>query len=363
MPAYNEDDEALRQCLQSMLTQTRPLDAIAVTDDGSTTGNYAQVRAWFLQECAARGVTGHWERTANGGKRHAQITGVRHELGADVFLTVDSDTILDPDAVRHGLQPFADERVQSVAGIVLTANYGANLLTRMQELWFTTLQMVNRGALSSKGSVMVNCGGLAFYRSGVILDNLDTYLGETLFGRPMHASDDSLLTLWALQRGRAVQQSTSFAFTLMPTKFSHHRRQQLRWMRGSTVRSAWRFRHLPLRSFAYWYHLAKWAQYGAVTVTVGVLAATGMLSHPVVLVWGGLVMVGLQLLLNLPYLTLRRSDQSVGQRLAVYATAPLVGLWQITVMRVLRWYAMGTFRKVASVWGTRGTVEVAALAA
>lgn len=360
VPAYNEDDAALRECLDSMLRQTRRLDAICLTDDGSTSGDYAQVRAWFEAAASERGVTTHWVRTPNGGKRHAQMTGVDAEPAADIYLTVDSDTVLDADAVRNALPSFLDPRVQSVAGVILTSNYGANLLTRMQELLFVSLQMVNRGAMSRMGSVMVNSGGCAFYRSAVLRDNKEVYLTETLFGREMHASDDSLLTLFALQRGRTVAQSNVFAFTLMPTKFSHHRRQQLRWMRGSTVRSAWRARYLPVNRFAWWYHTIKWMQYGAVTGVVVVLLLSGVMFQPRVLLGLLLIQVAAHLVLTAPYLTLRRSDQSRQQRYAVYATAPVVGLWQATFLRVLRWYAILTAHKAASGWGTRGTVEVTA---
>ncbi|PJI86565.1 hyaluronan synthase [Luteimicrobium subarcticum] len=360
VPAYNEDDDALRACLASMLRQSRPLDDICVTDDGSTTGDYAATRDWFLAECVRHGVTGHWERVPNGGKRQAQVVGLRAAPHADVYLTVDSDTILDPEAVAQGVQPFADDRVQAVAGVVLTANYGENLLTRIQELAFTDAQLVTRSALSRMGSVQVTSGGLALYRAGVLQDNIDTYLSETCLGRPMHASDDSLLALFALQCGRVVQQSDAFAFTLMPTSLSHHRRQQLRWMRGSTVRSAWRFRYLPTRRYAFWQHLAKWALYAANTGVALTLLGTGVLTQLPVLAWTAVVVVAFNLLVATPYLALRRSDQTVVQRLGVFAVAPLVGLWQMTVLRVLRWYAMATFVKVTAGWGTRSQVEVTA---
>ena len=361
VPAYNEDESALRDCLASLVRQSRRLDAICVTDDGSTTGDYGSVRPWFEAACAERGITAHWIRQENGGKRRAQVAGVHRERTADVYLTVDSDTILDPEAVAQGLRPFADASVQSVAGVVLTANYRTNVLTRLQELWFTTMQLVGRGALSRMGAVQVNCGGLALYRAPVVLDNLDVYVSETCMGRPMHASDDSLLTLFALRRGRAVQQVTAFAFTLMPTTFSHYRRQQLRWLRGSTVRSAWRLRYLPTGRFAFWHHLARWAQYGAVTALFVALAVSGALFSGPLLLWSLAVVASVQLVLATPYLTLRRNDQSTLERLVVFATAPLLGVWQLTVMRVLRWYAMLTFPRVAAGWGTRGRVEVAAL--
>ncbi len=54
------------------------------------------------------------------------------------------------------------------------------------------------------GSVLVNPGGLAFYRPEILREHEAGYLGETFAGRPVPFSDDSLLTLYSLARGRAV---------------------------------------------------------------------------------------------------------------------------------------------------------------
>ncbi|MEJ3405499.1 glycosyltransferase [Rathayibacter sp. YIM 133350] len=162
VPCYNEDPQALRLCLGSLLEQTRLPQAIALTDDGSTTSDYATVREWFVAETAAMGVRGHWRRTENAGKRSAQVVAARLESTADIYVTVDSDSRLDAHALEEGLKPFADRRVQSVAAVILTANYGTNLLTRMMDLFCVSLQLGDRSALSTVGSVMVNSGGCAF---------------------------------------------------------------------------------------------------------------------------------------------------------------------------------------------------------
>ncbi|WP_141917556.1 glycosyltransferase family 2 protein [Klugiella xanthotipulae] len=265
VPAYNEDPAMLVRCLRGFLEQTRRPDAVVVIDDGSTSSDYREVRDWFARACAEVGVRGSWERQPNRGKRAAQIAGVEVEPGADIYITVDSDSILDRHAVEQALYPFADPEVQSVAGVILTTNVSTNLLTRMMDVYCLGIQLFERSAFSRLGSVMVNSGGCAFYRGDVIRENISTYLGETLFRRPVHFSDDSMLTLFALLRGRAVQQPTAFAFTLMPDRFSHHRRQQVRWMRGSFIRSGWRMRYLPLDRWAYWLHAMKWGMYAAMT--------------------------------------------------------------------------------------------------
>ncbi|GIG20577.1 hyaluronan synthase [Cellulomonas chitinilytica] len=358
VPAYNEDPDALRRCLSSLLAQTRPLSAVCVVDDGSTSGDYAEVKAWFLARCEETGVDGSWTRQKNGGKRQAQMTGARLAPDADIYLTIDSDTIVDARATEEALPRFADESVQSVAGHILVLNYRTNLLTRLQEVWFGAWQMVDRGGLSAMGCVLVNSGGCAYYRAAVLLDNAEQYLGETLFGRSVQQSDDSLLTMFALQRGRAVQQASVFAFTLMPERLGHHARQQLRWMRGSYLRAVCRFQELPVRGLAYWIHLLKWARTVAgVAVLVGI-AVAGHGVKPGGLVWSGAVAAALVLLISTPYLSLRRSDQTAWQRALTFACAPLVGLWQATVIGGLRLYALATVTKVG--WGTRKSVEVTA---
>ncbi|MDM7830987.1 hypothetical protein [Cellulomonas edaphi] len=119
-------------------------------------------------------------------------------------------------------------------------------------------------------------------------------------------------------------------------------------------------RYLPVDRFAWWNHTARWMQYGAVSGLFLYLVLSGTLLSWHVVGQSLLVVLGLQLVIMTPYLTLRRSDQSTAQRVAVYATAPLLGLWQATFLRGLRWYSIATFRKAAASWGTRGTVEVAA---
>ncbi len=359
VPVYNEDVPALRGCLEGFLTQTRRPDAVAVVNDGSSIElDYSEVRDWFLGECAALGIRGHWIDQANSGKRHAQIAGMRREPDADIYLTVDSDSILDRNATSEAMKAFADPEVQSVAAVILSTNYRSSLLTRMMDVFTVGLQLFERSAFSRLNSVMVNSGGCAFYRGEVIRDNVELYLNETLAGRRVNFSDDSLLTLFALHRGKTVQQPTAFAFTLVPAKLSHHVRQQLRWMRGSFIRSGWRMRFLPMTGAAYWLHMMKWIAYGTMTSTLIMLVVTGKLLDPWMLASGMLAAVTLYVLTAFRYLAVVRSDQSTAQRWLTFATAPLAAIWGLTFLRVLRWYAMATVLNLG--WGTRAVVEVRA---
>lgn len=355
VPCFNEDPGILRASLLSMLAQTRLPNHVYVVDDGSTAADYSGVQAELAPLMAAAGVQFSWERTPNGGKRHAHAVAVRATPDADVYLTIDSDGILDELAVGELLAPFADPRVQSVAGVFLAANNTTTLLARVLDLVYLPAQLLVRGGMSVMGSVLVNSGAIAAYRAGVVREALPVYLGETFFGVPVGFSDDSMLTLLAFLRGKTVHQPSAFAFAAMPERFSHHERQFVRWMRGSFIRSWWRFRHLPLRSYAWWWHLAGWvlsAVSGWAFADVIVTAvARGEFRWSFLLV-PALAGYGLAL----PYLTVTRSDETFRSRLLTWALAPLAVIWALTVLRAWRWYGAATCKRTG--WGTRQDIEV-----
>jgi hyaluronan synthase len=351
IPAYNEDPGYLRMCLASLLAQTRLPDSVHLVDDGSKT-DYTAVHAWWTDAARDAGIEVTWLAVPNGGKRHAQAHGVNASPRADVYITVDSDSCLAPDAIEQVLAPLAKPDVQSVAGIVIATNHKKNLQTRITDLWFVTGQLVDRSAMSAMGSVIVNSGPLAAYRAAVIRDNLDSYLNEQFMGRPVGFSDDSMLTLYALLRGKTVQQPTAVVFSAMPEKTGHLLRMYLRWMRGSTIRSVWRLRYLPMNRWAYWAHLMRWFQMALSTTVLIWLLAVEPLGYgntppasfavvPFLIGWAQ----------GLRYLSLARSDESFRSRLLTWLLMPLAVVWAWTVLRAMRWYGMVTCARTG--WGTR----------
>jgi hyaluronan synthase len=355
VPVYNEDPTALRECLLSLLTQTRKPALIHVVDDGSKI-SYSETESWFRTETARYGVMCAWDRQPNAGKRSAQGRTIATFPWADIVLTVDSDAILDPNAIREGLKPFVNPRIHSVAGIIMVANRSVNLLTRMTDLWFVIGQTVDRSAFSVARGVLVNSGALAFYRGELLRKYRDGYLAEWFFGRRVEFSDDSLLTIYALIEGQAVQQPTSFAFTLMPERYSHHRRQYIRWMRGAFIRSFWRFRYLPLTSVAYWLHFLSWVQMFLATFTFAVLFVWTPIHVPEVIP----VFLMIPLLVGygqgLRYFIIRRSDMTFGAQFRMWLLTPVVSLYSFFILRFIRFYSIATCLKTG--WGTRENVEV-----
>lgn len=405
IPAYNEDPAALRATLESMIDQTRRPDVIAVVDDGSpysvqvpaalsplqrrrnrrnarwgwlrmfgaripravapemvwTAGpavHYMQIRDWFIDACHGYGISPLWIRQANAGKRHAQIAALDRCPHATVVWTGDSDGIFDRHALEELLKPLANPDVMSVAGIVMAANVKDSTLCRFTDLWFVTGQLVDRSALSALGTVWVNSGPIAVYRADVIRSNRDLYLNEWFGDRKVNFSDDSLLTLFAMLRGRTVQQPTAFAFSLMPAKLSHHGRQFIRWMRGSFIRSFWRVKFLSWRSAAFWMHLARWAQTVLSAMVFVAVVVYGVRSGVTweMAAWLAAVPMLIGYAQTLRYMVIRRSDQSRAYQWGTWALTPLAVLWSMFVLRAMRWYGIVTCRKTG--WGTRKKVEV-----
>jgi len=358
VPVYNEDPVVLRTALRSILNQTRTIQRVQVVNDGSTENLRAleAIKEWWLSQQAFHPNSRlEWIDQPNQGKRLAQVATFRDD-DADLFATMDSDTVLDWMCTQEAVKPFAREEVTSVASVILAYN-NRNAFVRLTDSWLLAFQLTVRGAMSKLGCVLVNSGNFSLYRAPIIREALPSYESETFCGNLVQFSDDSMLTLFAHLKGRTVQQPTSFAFTVLPATVGHHLRQQLRWMRGSTIRSLWRFRYLPIRGFAYWEHFVAWMNF----VLISFAFATIFVVAPIV---GGLhftLLMGMFSLLvcytvGIKYLTVARSDQRLGFQLGTLLLTPAMLVWTALVLRPLRLYAIATCYRTG--WGTREKVEV-----
>lgn len=356
VPLYNEDADVVRRVIGSIMRQTRAPQIVYVIDDGSTSPNadYEPIRRYWLRHTPPE-IELRWERQDNTGKRGAQARTFREVPDGALVVTLDSDTTMTRTYLEELIKPFADPRVMSVAGVELAYNAHANVWTRMASLRQLSWQLITCCAQSRLGQVTVNRGTGAMYRSEVVRDYLSGYLGERFAGREVRYSDDSLLTLYALMRGRTVQQLSAFQLAMYPEFVGHQIRQWKRWMRGSTIRSIWRARYLPVRSYAWWMNAGVWwqffASYGAYLWVFVILPAEGRFS--VIPVTMGLLVSFLQ---NLRNLLIRRSDETPRQQVDMLLWAPVSWLYSALVLRPLRLWSMATCRN--NTWGTRARIEV-----
>lgn len=354
---YNETADALAHCLDSLGAQTRRLDHIHVTDDGSRV-DYTQVRAWFLAKAKVAGITVTWVRTPNQGKRHALAEGFQAAPTADVYLCVDSDTVLAKDALALALRPFSKRNIHAVTGLVLARNRAVNILTRLIDMRYMNAFLGERVAYSRFGSVLCVCGSLALYRGWVVRKHLPDFLEQTFLGRPCTAGDDRRLTYYALLEGQAVIQPAAVAHTDVPEGLGHYARQQVRWTKSFIREGVLLFLTGRVGRVCWWLNLVELVTWVAFTgaLVVAVAVATTHTYGPVLgVTYAGYVSAAAWVR-SVHYL---RSAGSVPllDRWLTFAAAPLYALLNLVLLVPLRFYALATMRDVR--WGTRAEVEVA----
>ncbi|HYV16101.1 MAG TPA: glycosyltransferase [Conexibacter sp.] len=242
MPAFNEE-AAIARSLRSLLTLDYPpekLELVAV-NDGSTDDTLAQIRQVAAQEPRVRVIDlGH-----NQGKRAAMAAGIR-VTGADILAFVDSDSTLEPDALRRIVQGFADPKVGAICGHADVQNVDDSWLTRMQVVRYFVAFRVVKAAESLFNCVTCCSGCFSVYRRAAILPHLDGWERQSFLGAPATFGDDRALTNLVLRDWRVKYAADAVSHTAVPSTLRQFLRQQLRWKRSWTreslllARFAWR---------------------------------------------------------------------------------------------------------------------------
>lgn len=359
IPFYNEDPVLLRNCVRSVVAASRrSVTAIHLVDDGSADAELApMVRRELAAAPPGVRVVVHVHDT-NLGKREGLARAVESEPDAQVYLTVDSDTVLAPDAIDNLLAAFQDPDVTAATGLVLALNHDRNLLTRLIDLRYANAFMIERASYSRIGAVLCACGSLAAYRGDVMRDRLDDFVTQTFLGRPAVFGDDRRMTNYALQRGKVVFQSNAVAQTAVPERVGHYLRQQVRWNKSFFRESLWAVGNLPSATPAPWLsmlELVTWITFTAMLTIALVVAPmkTGMAVAGSFLVY----IAAMAWIRSLRYLELRRDGLSSWSQVATFLLSPVYGFATLLVLLPLRLYSLSTLRDGG--WGTRASgVEV-----
>ena len=229
VPCFNEGVGVL-DTLVSVLECDYPKDLleVVVVDDHSVDGTF-ECLLGALHDLKSFLLV---RQNVNRGKRLAVAAGLEKCTG-DVVVLVDSDTVLDVDAVRNLVQPLVDPKVFCVCGNAEVAP-GKSVLARFQKVWYNESFRIRKGVESLFGSVFCCSGVLAAYRADKLREVLPEFLGETFLGVKVASGDDRRLTNLMLRLGgRSVFQSNAIAYTAVPTGLRQFIKQQIRWGRGS----------------------------------------------------------------------------------------------------------------------------------
>lgn len=238
IPAFNEE-QWIHRTITTCVDQDYPIDKleIIVVDDCSTDETFRNAQR-TIQELARDGERFQIaERlqlirlAQNSGKREALVAGVekaKHEL----IVFVDSDSFLEPNAIRNIVQPFQDPKMGGVSGRTEVENKYTNTMTKLQTVRYYIAFRIMKAAESYFDVVTCLSGPLSCYRKDLIEKHQEAWLKQKFLGHPATFGDDRSMTNYILKTHRTAYQDAAICSTIVPSQFNVFLKQQMRWKRS-----------------------------------------------------------------------------------------------------------------------------------
>lgn len=232
VPAYNEGKlvwETLRSIAESDYPEAK-LQLLAI-DDGS------QDDTWYWMQEAKKELGDRlsiYKQPENKGKRHALYKGFNLGTG-DIFVTIDSDSIVKTDTLRNLVSPFiTNENCGAVAGNVRVLNNKKAILPKMLNVSFVMSFEFVRSAESMLGTVLCTPGALAAYRKTAVFACLPEWINQKFMGQPSDIGEDRAMTNMILKQGHQVLfQKNAYVLTDVPEKYRGLYKMFIRWGRSN----------------------------------------------------------------------------------------------------------------------------------
>ncbi|MER6783149.1 glycosyltransferase [Streptomyces sp. NPDC000658] len=227
VPAYNEK-ECIANTLKSLAKSTHPIEVIVV-DDGSTddTSEIARAAARSLGMTNVRVI-----RQDNAGKPAALNNGVRN-AAHDIVVMMDGDTVFEPEAVHHLVQPFANPKVGAVAGNAKVGNRDT-VIGAWQHIEYVMGFNLDRRMYDLLRCMPTIPGAIGAFRRDAVLEvggmSEDTLAEDTDITIAMHRAG------W-----QVVYQEHARAWTEAPGSLKQLWSQRYRWSYG-TMQALWKHR-------------------------------------------------------------------------------------------------------------------------
>jgi cellulose synthase/poly-beta-1,6-N-acetylglucosamine synthase-like glycosyltransferase/peptidoglycan/xylan/chitin deacetylase (PgdA/CDA1 family) len=226
IPAYNEES-VIVDTVRSALISAYPKLEILVIDDGSTDRTAELVRSNFGRDPRVRLLL-----QPNRGKP-AALNHALSEAAGDIVVSIDADTIVDPEAVPRLVRHFADPKVGAVAGNVKVMNRN-KWLTRWQALEYITSQNLEKRAFDLLNCIPVVPGAAGAWRTDLLRAN-GGFSGDTV-------AEDTDLTLTIRRNGwKILYDEDAIGRTEVPDTVEALIRQRFRWTFG-TLQAVWKHR-------------------------------------------------------------------------------------------------------------------------
>jgi cellulose synthase/poly-beta-1,6-N-acetylglucosamine synthase-like glycosyltransferase/peptidoglycan/xylan/chitin deacetylase (PgdA/CDA1 family) len=224
VPAYNEE-VGIEKAIRSLAASDYPDFEIVVVDDGSTDRT-----AEIVEELDVSSLS--LVRQANMGKPHALNTGVgraRH----GVIVTVDADTVFQPETLSRLVRPFREPTVGAVSGNTKVGNR-RGLIGRWQHIEYVMGFNLDRRAFDVLEAIPTVPGAVGGFRREA-LRSIGGFSDDTL-------AEDTDATMALNQAGwHVVYEEAAVAWTEAPTTWAALWQQRYRWSYG-TMQSMWKHR-------------------------------------------------------------------------------------------------------------------------
>ncbi len=231
----------LPACLRTLLAQTDVPDEIFIVDDGSTDNTRAVLQREFglIEQTDADGTLhSRGERIsvfhrANTGKARALNDGLQR-MRADVIVTIDADTWLQPQAMAALREAFAQDPLLVAGCGVLRPRCAPGWQGRLFE-WFQTFEylraFLSRVAWMQSNALLLVSGAFAGYRRSALLtvggyhstSRVEDY--ELIHRMHRHSHDHALG--WRVQVVSGARAETD-----APANVLNFLRQRRRWFAG-----------------------------------------------------------------------------------------------------------------------------------
>ncbi len=232
VPLFNEG-RSIYDTIESLVRLDYPADKLTVTvvDDCSTDDSYE----WACRAAARYPNVKVLRNPHNMGKRKGINHAVR-EATAEIIVSVDSDVIVHPGALRELVARFTGPEVAAVGGRVHVSNPNANWLTRLQTIKYYYGQEHLKNLERALRQVMCLSGCLTAYRRHVLMQLEPILEDRNIAGIPIKYGEDRFLTRQIVKAGyRTVMTMDAMCFTKAPTDLRGYWNQQLRWKRSNIV--------------------------------------------------------------------------------------------------------------------------------
>lgn len=219
IPVYNAK-KTIKETIESIQNQKYcGTIYINVIDDGSTDGSLELLKSMDLDSNITLIESNH------NGKSAALNKGLQ-KVKTDYTITVDSDTILHPLAVRNIMNKLvkSDKKTAATAGCLFAKNAKKSFITKLQE-WDYTLGIFGVKFLQGNyNSTLVAQGAFSAYKTKMLRE---------IGGWQNCVGEDIVLTWQLLSQGYETNFSkNAIAFTEVPEKLKSLGKQRKRWARG-----------------------------------------------------------------------------------------------------------------------------------